>query len=372
MGIYLNPGKLLFKEAVSSDIYVDKSGLIEYTNNSIGKEQKLICVSRPRRFGKSITANMLVAYYEKSEDSHDIFDKLNIAQSPSYEKYINKFDVIFLNIQRFLSRSKNDADMIGYLQKRVIDDLRDEFGEYIKDTDDSLIDVFENLYAKTKKQFVFILDEWDCIFRERKNDAGLQKDYLDFLRDLFKGQPYVSMVYMTGILPIKKYGTHSALNMFDEYSMLDMSHLSEYTGFTPDEVEALCNKYSIDIDEMNRWYDGYKLNSSHIYSPKSVVDSIRHKSFASYWTGTETYEALKIYIDMDFDGLKAAVVRLLAGESCKVNTVTFANDMTTLKSKNDILTLLVHLGYLSYDKSNEAVFIPNEEIRREFVNATEL
>ena len=369
MGIYLNPGKLLFKEAVNSQIYVDKSGLIEYTNNAIGTEQKLLCVSRPRRFGKSMAANMLVAYYEKSEDSHDIFDNLYISGQSSYEQHINKYDVLFLNIQRFFSRVNNKSDMIAYMQKKIINDLRSEFNEYISAEADNLVDVFEELYAKTKKQFIFIIDEWDCIFRELKDDMELQKSYLDFLRDLFKGQPYTALVYMTGILPIKKYGTHSALNMFDEYSMTDMSTLGSFTGFTADETTALCNEYCIDIDEMNRWYNGYIVNGIHIYSPKSVVDSIRHKNFASYWTSTETYEALRSYIDIDFDGMKNVITRLIADEHIGIDITSFGNDMTTFKSKDDVLTLLIHLGYLGYDPISKKTFIPNEEIRGEFITS---
>lgn len=368
MGIYLNPGKLLFSEAVNSQIYVDKSELIEYTNRVIGTEQKLLCVSRPRRFGKSMAANMLAAYYEKSDDSHDIFDRLRISRHPGYEKHINKYDVLFLNVQRFLSRA-GSTDMIAYMQKKIIGDLRSELGEHIAPDADNLVDVFEDLYARTKKQFIFIIDEWDCVFRERKEDTGLQKNYLDFLRDLFKGQPYAALVYMTGILPIKKYGTHSALNMFDEYSMTDMSALSCFTGFTAAETASLCDEYHIDMDEMNRWYDGYIVNGIHIYNPKSVVDSIRHKNFASYWTSTETYEALRGYIDIDFDGMKNVITRLIAGEHIGIDITSFSNDMTTFRSKDDVLTLLIHLGYLGYDHDTKKAFIPNEEIRGEFLTS---
>ena len=180
----------------------------------------------------------------------------------------------------------------------------------------------------------------------------------------------MSLAYMTGILPIKKYGTHSALNMFNEYSMTDAGEYAEYIGFTESEVINLTQKYNIDYDTMKNWYDGYMFpEATHIYNPKSVVDSVLRKSFASYWTKTETYEALRIYIDLNYDGLKDDIVQMLAGEKVEINTDRFQNDMTTFESKDDVLTLLIHLGYLGYDSVHSSVFIPNSEIRREFRNA---
>lgn len=175
---------------------------------------------------------------------------------------------------------------------------------------------------------------------------------------------------MTGILPIKKYGTHSALNMFDEFSMTNPKNLAAYVGFTEEEVQNLCRKYNMDFEETRRWYDGYRFRKAeHIYSPKSVVDVMRNESFDSYWTQTETYEALKLYIDMNFDGLKDTVITMLGGGRCPIDTGTFQNDMTTFHCKDDALTLLIHLGYLAYDMDQQEVFIPNEEVRAEFARA---
>ncbi len=182
----------------------------------------------------------------------------------------------------------------------------------------------------------------------------------------FKGAEYVVLAYMTGILPIKKYGEHSAINIFDEYSMLDSSDLAEFFGFTEDEVQVLCRENKIDFSALQKWYDGYTLNKLHIYNPKSVVDVIKRRRFKSYWTGTETYEALKIYIDMNFDGLKKAVIQMLGNGRYKINSRKFQNDMTTFHTRDDILCLLVHLGYLTYDEDTSEVFIPNQEIAQEF------
>lgn len=219
-------------------------------------------------------------------------------------------------------------------------------------------------------RFIFLIDEWDCVMRERQESEALQKQYLDFLRDLLKDQPYVALAYVTGILPVKKYGQHSALNMFREFSMTDQKDLEEYTGFTEDEVRALCRRYDMSFAETGSWYDGYRFTKfQHVYNPRSVVEAMLCRKYSSYWTSTETYEALKIYIDMDFDGLRSDIVRMLGGGRVKVNTLSFQNDMRNFKIKDDILTLLIHLGYLGYDFRTEEAFIPNKEITREFENA---
>lgn len=371
MGIYINPGNNGFRMSINSEIYVDKTELIEYTNAAIDTENRFICISRPRRFGKSITARMLTAYYGKDCDSSELFAGFKIAENTLYKNYLNKYDVLFLNMQQFLSEVSSKEDFVKYIQSELIEDLKEYYSDMVTENDVLLTKTLEKIYRKKNSGFVFIIDEWDCIFREYKDDKEIQIQYLDFLRNVFKDRDYVSLVYMTGILPIKKYGTHSALNMFSEYSMTDMSAFDRFTGFTEDEIRELCNRYSVDYTEMKRWYDGYLLDDYHVYNPKSVVDAITRKKFSSYWTKTETYEALKIYIDMNFDSLKDDIIKMLGGLRCKINTLKFQNDMTTFTSKDDVLTILVHLGYLAFDSSTSEVFIPNDEIRAEFVNVIE-
>ncbi len=372
MGICLNPDNLSFTEALRSEIYVDKTGLLVYTNKVLGTEQKYICISRPRRFGKTMAAEMLAAYYSRGCDSEDLFDGLRIAAASSYKTHLNQHNVLFLNIQDFLSRAGKAESVITYLQETVIKELQESYGEYMDGEEPRLVAVLEQLYVKAGAAFVFIIDEWDCIFREKKGSIGLQTEYLDFLRTLLKDKPYVRLAYMTGILPIKKYSTHSALNMFEEYSMTNADMMAEFVGFTGPEVHTLCERYGMDFGEVQRWYDGYRLAEGlHVYNPKSVVDAMRRQKLNSYWTRTETYEALKIYIDMNFDGLRDAIILMLGGGHCKVNIRTFQNDMTTLKGKDDVLTLLVHLGYLAYEEEEKTVFIPNLEIEDEFANAIE-
>lgn len=387
MGIYVNPGNRSFEEAVNSQIYVDKSELIDYTNSVLKTKRKNICVSRPRRFGKSMAADMLVAYYSRGCDSGRVFAELKVSKEKNtvsvggeaaeagrlaaFKRNMNQHNVIRFDVQRFLFDEAHVSIFIQRIQDVIIGELKSEFGECFANEGNlyGLPGILEQIYAHTGDGFIFIIDEWDCVFRLAKDDVGVQKKYLDFLRGLFKGSEYVEMAYMTGILPIKKYGEQSAINIFDEYSVTDSKNLGEYFGFTEEEVREQCAKYGVDFSEMEQWYDGYRLGTSHIYNPKSVVDALTWKKMKSYWTGTETYEALKVYIERNFDGLKEAVVEMLGGGQCKIDPVTFQNDMTTFHSKDDVLTLLVHLGYLTYDEQAESVLIPNKEVEQEFVRA---
>ncbi|MDE6518717.1 MAG: AAA family ATPase, partial [Acetatifactor sp.] len=284
MGVYLNPKNAGFVEVVRSEIYVDKTGLIKYTNKYLATEQKFICVSRPRRFGKSMALKMLAAYYSCGCDSRELFAGRKIENDPTFEEHLNQYDVIFLNMQQFLIRARNQ-DVTEYLEQVVIRELREAYGEFIADQETILAAALEQIYAKTDKKFVFLIDEWDCVMRERQESEDLQKHYLDFLRNLLKDQPYVAIAYMTGILPVKKYGQHSALNMFWEFSMIDQGFFEEYTGFTETEVEALCAQYDMNFNEAGSWYDGYRLTRfRHVYNPKSVVEAMHRHRFSNYWT----------------------------------------------------------------------------------------
>ncbi|MCI8295007.1 MAG: AAA family ATPase [Lachnospiraceae bacterium] len=388
MGIYLNPGNDNFKMALRSKIYVDKTELIKYTNGVMDTEMRYLCVSRPRRFGKSMAANMLCAYYGRGWDSLSLFQDRKIGSEETFQEHLNQYDVIFLNIQQFLRGAKELAKLVPYIEDRVLEELREAYPDAVRVGERNLPDALASVYSKDKREqrgFIFIIDEWDCIFREAKDQSGVQKEYLDLLQDLLKDRAYVKLAYMTGILPIKKYGTHkvnsaesrregplggSALNIFDEFSMTDPKCLAPFFGFTGDEVADLCESNDIDLEEAEHWYDGYRFPEDlHIYNPRSIVDLMHHRKFKSYWTRTETYEALKLYIDMDFDGLKEAVAAMLGGISCRINPERFQNDMTSFNDKDDILTLLVHLGYLAYEEKEQKVYIPNLEIAGEFGNA---
>ena len=367
MGHYLNPGTKKFQKSLNSKFYVDKSELIRETNDLLDTEHRFICISRPRRFGKTMAANMLAAYYGMDEDANPLFENLKIAKEPSYHKHLNQYHVLVINMQTFLSRTNTVFEFLALLKNKIETDLRKMYSELDYENND-FIEIMKEIYQVTDRPFVILIDEWDCLFREYKDDSEAQKEYLDFLRLWLKDQAYVGLAYMTGILPIKKYGSHSALNMFEEYSMIEPSQFLKFFGFTTAETRKLCEKHDIDFEEMKNWYNGYFVEQgTPIYNPKSVTSSLLRKKFSSYWNKTETYEALKDYIMLDFDGLKEKVTRMIAGEKIKILTRSFTNDMTNFNSADDVLTLLIHLGYLSYNQDNETVEIPNAEVRLEFV-----
>ena len=323
----------------------------------------------------AMAADMLAAYYGRGEDSSKLFESLEISRAKSYRKYWNQYDVIKVNMQEFFSTTASMDEMLWILQARIIADLKRAYPDYVDGS--HLVFVMQDIFAFTKHPFVVLIDEWDCFFREYQQDKEAQKKYLDFLRAWLKDKDYIALAYMTGILPIKKYGSHSALNMFTEYSMTEPGDLAEYFGFSENEVRALCEDYKMSFEETKAWYDGYRMVTHtedgdrcySMYSPKSVVEAMLRHKFGTYWNQTETYEALKVYIQMDMDGLKNAVIRMMAREGVPINTGTFSNDMTTFATKDDVLTLLVHLGYLTYDGALGTVTIPNKEVSQEYVNA---
>jgi hypothetical protein len=373
MGNYLNIGNAGF-QAIRKDIYVDKTGLISFINNTLGTKRKLTCVSRPRRFGKSYAAQMLCAYYDKSCDSRSLFEDLEIAKDSSFEKHLNQYDVICLDMTWFINDSENIKEVVKDLQKDVIKELSAMYPDV--SIERTLPRMLSSIAEVTRNKFIIIIDEWDALFREAKNDTELQKEYIQLLRNLFKSTMTDKMIqgaYMTGILPIKKYGTQSAMTDFLEYTMLSPMQLAQYVGFTELEVKMLCEKYDMDFEETKHWYDGYSFRRvKSVYNPNSVMKALISGEFSNYWTRTETYESLKIYVEMNEDGLKEAIVQMIGGAHCPVNTITFQNDMTNIQSKDDVLTLLVHLGYLAYDADAKKVYIPNEEIRQEFITAVEM
>ena len=371
MALYLNVGNESFQESLNSLIYVDKSPLIEILNRSIKTKNKYFCLSRPRRFGKSVTAQMICSYYAKGQDCSPLFDDLKIASFDDYKKHLNQYDVISINISDEFSRaSHNVKSMTDILTKSIVRELKEEYPNCVISSPEFLDLTLQEVYNYSKVPFVFVIDEWDCIMREKKEDPDSLKQYLEWLKAIFKDKPYVGLAYMTGILPIKKYGSHSALNMFTEYSMTEPLNLGQYIGFTENEVKDICKQHDVAFNQMQQWYDGYSFKDvPHIYNPNSVVNAATYKKYISYWNKTETFESLQEYIDMNMEGLRDDIVKLIAGEDVIVDVSTFSNDMVTFHSKDDVLTLLIHLGYLAIKCSTNLgviVHIPNEEIKLEF------
>ena len=376
MGIYLNPNNVNFYNAVHDDIYVDKTSMIDFTNGCLNKSSRFMCVSRPRRFGKSIAAAMLTAYYSKGCDSRELFKGLDIETMPSFESELNKNNVLYIDVSQIRSKARRMGEVkpLDMLQDAVVSEFSDEYPDIVSADDRDIPSVLEKVNYKTGDTFVIIIDEWDCLFRE-DTPKEEQERYVMFLRGMFKSvsaERFVKLAYITGILPIKKYGTQSAMNNFWEYTMVAPYGLAKYVGFTENEVKTLCSEHNMNFEEAKRWYDGYSFNrEKSIYAPNSVVMSMRSGEFGNFWTSTETYESIKMYIEMNFDGLRDSVIRMLGGQRVEISTRKFQNDMQDIDNADDVLTLLVHLGYLAFDAEESEVYIPNQEIAIEFANAVD-
>ena len=373
MGAYINLGNFGFQRVRNSE-YVDKSGLIAIVNSTLFTERSFSCVSRSRRFGKSVAAKMLCAYYDQSCDSRHLFTDLEIAHDPSFEKHLNKYPVIFLDMTNFTTRFKDDSIM-KHVQKELKEDIHEAYPDIPVKDDDDLMAYLIRITDSTHQPFIFIIDEWDAICREFKTGTHAMDEYVSWLRRMFKGSnsPQVfAGVYMTGILPIKKYKTESALNNFIEYSMVEPRRMAPYFGFTMDEVKALAEKHGMDFAELEKWYDGYQIgDQKSMFNPNSVIQAIDAGRCRSFWATTGSYDAVAHYIQMNYEGLKDDVVQMLAGERCKVNPTKFQNDMSIIGGKDDVLTVLIHLGYLSYDWRKDECYIPNKEVAGEIVNAVQ-
>lgn len=372
MGNFVNPDNGAFQVALNSEVYIDKTGLISYTNKVMDTNNALICNSRPRRFGKSITADMLVAYYSKGCESSGMFDDRKISTDETYHKHLNQYDVIHIDVQWCRTSAKSAEATVPYIERSVIKELKEYYPNELRHEVISLPEALAALHKATDKKFVIIIDEWDALIRDETENTRVQEEYINLLRGVFKGtQPtkFLHLAYLTGILPIKKIKTQSALNNFDEFTMLDAKILAPYVGFTENEVKGLCEQYGRDFEEVKYWYDGYLLAKEHVYNPKAVVSLMMWGEFQSYWSMTGTYEAILPLINMDFDGLRSAIIKMLSGEAVEIEASSYQNDMVTFENMDDVLTLLIHLGYLAYDKANKTTFIPNEEIRSEFLMA---
>lgn len=367
MGCYLNPGNGSFAR-IRNDLYVDKTGLISLVNETIDTPRNLTCVSRPRRFGKSFAAQMLCSYYDKTCDSSVLFDDLEIATDASYREHLNQYDVIYLDMTSIIGATEKE-DIISFVIRNVTEELLLVYPEL--KVGEAFFDTLANAVTLTGNKIVMIIDEWDAPIREVPQ---MQKEYLHFLRMLFKNSGVTgkifAAVYMTGILPIKKDGSQSAISDFEEYTILQPRGFAKYVGFTEEEVKHLCREYGADFEMMRLWYDGYYLEKvGSVYNPNSVIKALRNDEYESYWIQTSAADSLMGYISLDFDGLSKIIAELVGGIEVEVDTTGFSNDLVTFRNKDDVLTLLIHLGYLAYDRQTKKVHIPNEEIKREFAKS---
>ncbi len=383
MGTYINKGNNAFRDIISHE-YVDKSSLIPQLNAMLNSENRYICMTRCRRFGKSMAAKMLCAYYDKSCDSRELFAGLNAEKDKSFGTYLNRYSVIYLDVTSFTARPDLGNAIVLTIQEKIGEELKKTFPDVEYDGNSDLMDILSAIHNATGEKFFFIIDEWDAICREfpgrqkMKDDSEsvsptILDEYVMLLRRLFKTQDSDEVfagAYLTGILPIKKYNTESALNNFREYTMIRPGKMADALGFTHDEVQTLCREHGMDLGEMERWYDGYRIGkASRIFNPYSVMRAINEEEYGSFWSTTGAYDSVKTYIQMNFDGLKDDIIRMLSGEHVYVDTTEFRNDMRVVKSKNDVLTVLIHLGYLAYDGTCQECYIPNKEVADEMNNA---
>lgn len=374
MGIYINKGNENFKGVINGE-YVDKTGMIEVINKTLNTERRYTCVTRCRRFGKSIALKMLCAYYDKSCDSRSLFEGLEAKNCPTFEEHLNKYPVITLDLTSIITRYRSDKDIVDRMQHDIKEDVLVAYPDVKTKESDDLMAALLTIANQTGERFIFLIDEWDAILREFALDSEITLQYVDLLRRLFKSDDSSRVfagAYMTGILPIKKYNTQSALNNFREYSVIQPGKLAKYFGFTPDEVAKLAANSDVSVEDLKAWYDGYTIgNEPSMYNPYSVMEAIANEDCGNFWSKTAAYDSVSTYIKMNFDGLKDDVIKMLAGGRCRVNTTKFQNDLSVVTSKDDVLTVLIHLGYLSYDKEREECYIPNKEVRIEMTNAVE-
>ena len=380
MSMYVNPGNGGFQRMLA-DEYVDKTRLIALVNDVIGTSRSLVCSTRPRRFGKTFAAESLVAYYTCGADSRELFEGLDISRDPSFEEHLNAYNVVRLDMTEF----RGAADVSAEVSRAILADLRAEVPEAGAGNEgrfNELTSAFADFVAATGRRFVFVIDEWDAPLRERRSKES-QEDWVFMLRTLFKNFTFtadaIAACYMTGILPIVRYGTQSAPSDFDEYTVLAPDDYAPYVGLTEAEVAALAERHHMDMAELQRWYDGYELpyvdkasNERRIvraYAPYSVMRACKRRRVGPYWVSSEAFAALRTYVDLDFDGLQQSVVQALGGASVRVSTYGFENSIHDVESRDDALTLLCHLGYLCYDAATSTARVPNEEVRAELRQA---
>ena len=365
MGIYFNPTNESFTKDRNYEIYVDKTELIAYLNKVLGTPRNCIAVSHARRFGKSHAAGMIDAYYSLGCNSSKLFDNTKIAANADYKKYMNKYNVIHLDISSFWDDFKDN--LVEKIKEYIIDDFKKSFNDEI-DYSKKFSVILMSVYQKTTIPFVIIIDEWDCVIRN-SDDKELVHSYLQFLHSLFKSEEskaFLALGYITGILPIKKIKDESALNNFREYTMLKSKPITKYYGFTEGEVKELCKKYDMDFDSVKAWYNGYLIDGVHMYNPNSVTQAMIDQDCDSYWRNTSSFSSINTFITMNYAGLKDDIMTMLAGGKVIVDTRSFQNDLSDIHSKDDALTALIHLGYLGYDADRKSAYIPNYEVAEAF------
>jgi len=369
MGIYFNPDNQSFKKDTNNEIYIDKTGLLNVLNQLIGGTNNCIALSHARRFGKSQVAGMIDAYYSLGSDSEELFSRFEIAQSPDFYVHLNKYNVIHIDASSFTDNY--DGNVNSRIWGTVYREMCDSIGELLA-IGEPVSSIMMDAFIKTQRQFVIVIDEWDCVVRNYSHKPEVVHEYLQFLHSLFKSEEskrYLALAYITGILPVKKIKDESALNNFTEYTMISSKKLTRYFGFTEDEVKNLCSEYAMEYETIKQWYDGYTIDGMHMYNPNSVCRAMMEQSFEPYWRNTSSFETINDFISMNFEGQKEDILKMLEGDRVSVDINSFQNDFSLINSKDDALTALIHMGYLGYDVERKKAYVPNFEVATAFQSA---
>lgn len=364
MAVYLNTGSalILYNQLINSEYFVDKSDIIKTINKRIRTTTKYICITKPRRFGKTSVLNMLGAYYSKAGDSRLIFDNLNISKSADYKTHLNNYNIINMPLNNLPENGNTYTNYISLIKDTLRDDILDAYPE-LRNRDFRKI---SDMLAATNDEFIFIIDEWDYIFNHNLYTEN-QADFLEFLRDLLKDRPYVALAYMTGVLPIKRYSTGSALNMFKEYTMLNDPSFEKFFGFTEEEVTALCKQQSaLTPDDIREWYDGYQTrNGKHIYNPNSVVCALENGACQSYWTTTGKMDEVLFFLKYNMDEVKEDVIKLVNHMPVRLEIKKeYTAGQESPVNRKEIYAAMIIYGLLSYNDGE--IRIPNKELMLEF------
>ena len=377
MGIFLNSSIPYesYKEIVKMRFFVDKTLLLDDILDAVELDgQKYLCITRPRRFGKSVAAYMIGAFFGKAEDSSEVFNTLSISGSKRYPLYRNKHNVIYIDFSKMPEECNSYKIYIQRISSGLKEDLMNEYPELGLDSKKAVWDIFSSIFEKIKHKFIFVMDEWDAIFHKDFISASEKKDYLEFLKNLLKGQPYVELAYMTGVLPIAKYSSGSEINMFMEFDMAKAERFGAFFGFSDSEVDSLFKKYiqttkhpKITRKEMQDWYDGYHTAAGNrLYNPRSVVYALTNNQLRNYWTSSGPYDEIFYYIKNNINDIRDDLMLMAAGEGVEAVIQEYAATADELNTKNQIYSAMVVYGLLTYKEAAGKVFIPNKELMDQF------
>ena len=378
MGTYLNSitPYTLYKSESLSPYFVDKTLMLRELFPYVSAGNRHICITRPRRFGKTIMANMIRSFFQKASDSSDVLDSLALSQVDDYRRYKNQYNVIRIDFSKMPRNCDSYTQYIERIEALLIEDVKEAFPQVKINEADAVGDILESVFVQCGEKFIFVLDEWDFIFhRDFINEIDKEK-YVAFLSNLLKDRPYVVLSYMTGILPIAKYSSGSELNMFAEFTMVNSPMFGEYFGFTDDEVDDLYRRYIVECDRQHKeksvtrkglrdWYNGYYTKSGErVYNPRSVVFALQFNNLANYWTSSGPYDEIYYYIRNNISDVRDDLALMISGESVTAKIQEYAATSMNLSTRDEIYSAMVVYGFLSY--LNGKVCIPNRELMEKF------